>query len=57
MSAALDIVLKRWPFFALLASAAMLAVAHGFETFGHLAPCHLCLKQREGHPSKGPACG
>ena len=47
MSAALDIVLKRWPFFALLASAAMLAVAHGFETFGHLAPCHLCLKQRE----------
>ena len=25
----------------------MLAIAHGFQTFGHLAPCHLCLKQRE----------
>jgi disulfide bond formation protein DsbB len=25
----------------------MLAVAHGFQSFGHLAPCHLCLKQRE----------
>jgi disulfide bond formation protein DsbB len=47
MSAVLDVVLKRWPFFAFAASAAMLAVAHSFETFGHLAPCHLCLKQRE----------
>ena len=43
----LDPVLKRWPIFALAISAAMLAIAHGFETFGHLAPCHLCLKQRE----------
>ncbi len=43
---ALDPVLKRWPLFALIASAAMLAIAHGFETFGHLAPCHLCLQQR-----------
>jgi disulfide bond formation protein DsbB len=25
----------------------MLAIAHGFETFGGLAPCLLCLKQRE----------
>ena len=25
----------------------MLAVAHAFETFGHLAPCELCLRQRE----------
>jgi len=39
--------LKAWPFAALFASAVMLAVAHAFQTFGHLAPCHLCLKQRE----------
>jgi disulfide bond formation protein DsbB len=32
---------------ALLASAAMLAIAHAFETFGHLAPCTLCLRERE----------
>src|SRR5580698_512642 len=44
---ALDPVLRRWPFFALFVSVAMLVVAHGFETFGHLPPCHLCLKQRE----------
>jgi disulfide bond formation protein DsbB len=25
----------------------MLAIAHGFETFGRLAPCELCLKERE----------
>ena len=39
--------LDRWPLVALLASAAMLAIAHAFETFGHLPPCTLCLKQRE----------
>lgn len=39
-------VLQRWPLFALVISAAMLAIAHGFETFGHLPPCHLCLQQR-----------
>lgn len=44
---ALDPILRRWPMFAFLASAAMLAIAHAFQTFGHLAPCHLCLKQRE----------
>jgi len=44
---AFDQVLKRWPIFALAISATMLAIAHGFQTFGHLAPCHLCLKQRE----------
>jgi disulfide bond formation protein DsbB len=44
---ALDPILKRWPLFAALASLTMLGVAHAFETFGHLAPCHLCLKQRE----------
>jgi disulfide bond formation protein DsbB len=32
---------------ALIVSAAMLAIAHAFETFGHLAPCELCLKQRD----------
>lgn len=38
--------LARWRLCALLASAAMLAIAHAFETFGHMAPCELCLKQR-----------
>ncbi|MFI4933542.1 MAG: disulfide bond formation protein B [Caulobacterales bacterium] len=49
MTAALDPILRRWPLFALLTSAAMLAIAHAFQTFGHLAPCHLCLKQREAY--------
>lgn len=35
------------PLLAAAVSAAMLAIAHGFETFGGLAPCTLCLKQRE----------
>src|ERR1700754_1328055 len=39
-------VLDRWRLFALLISAAMLGVAHAFQTFGGLAPCELCLKQR-----------
>lgn len=46
---ALSPILNRWPWFAFLASAAMLAIAHGFQTFGHLAPCTLCLKQREAY--------
>ena len=46
MSSFLRPVLDRWRFFALLASAAMLAAAHAFETFEHLPPCELCLKQR-----------
>ncbi|MBA4228288.1 MAG: disulfide bond formation protein B [Hyphomonas sp.] len=37
----------RWPALALAASALMLAAAHAFETFGGLAPCPLCLRQRE----------
>jgi disulfide bond formation protein DsbB len=41
--------LQRWPIVAFIASAAMLAAAHAFETFGHLPPCHLCLKQREAY--------
>ena len=46
---ALSAILKRWPLVALVVSAAMLAAAHGFETFGHLAPCHMCLRQREAY--------
>lgn len=34
---------------ALLTSAALLAGAHLFERVGHLAPCLLCLEQREVH--------
>ena len=37
----------RWPAIALTLSALMLAAAHGFETFGGLYPCPLCLRQRE----------
>jgi disulfide bond formation protein DsbB len=33
----------------LITSAAMLAGAHAFEFFGGLAPCALCLDQREAH--------
>ena len=44
---ALDRLFKHWPIAAFVISAGMLAVAHSFQTFGHLAPCHLCLKQRE----------
>jgi disulfide bond formation protein DsbB len=43
----LDTLFKRWPYAAFVISAAMLAIAHGFESFGHLEPCHLCLKERE----------
>lgn len=47
LKALIDRVLRHWPLVAALASAAMLAIAHAFETFGHLAPCTLCLKARE----------
>lgn len=40
-------VLDRWAFWALGASALMLAAAHAFETFGGYAPCTLCLRARE----------
>lgn len=40
---------SNWPIVALLGSGALLAGAHAFQTFGHLAPCVLCLKQREWH--------
>jgi disulfide bond formation protein DsbB len=39
--------LDRWRLCAVLIAAAMLAIAHAFETFGGLAPCSLCLRQRE----------
>lgn len=42
-----DLVTRHWPLVALLSSALLLAIAHAFEKFGGLAPCHLCLKQRE----------
>ena len=38
---------RQWLWIALIVSAALLAIAHAFETFGHLAPCELCLKQRQ----------
>jgi disulfide bond formation protein DsbB len=41
--------LKPWPLFALIASLGMLAAAHAFEHFGGMAPCALCLKQREAY--------
>ena len=40
-------VRRTWPLWAGLASAAMLAAAHAFERFGGLAPCPLCLQQRD----------
>jgi disulfide bond formation protein DsbB len=42
-------VLARWPAFALGISMAMLATAHGFERFGKMVPCALCLHQREAY--------
>ncbi|MGZ6048410.1 MAG: disulfide bond formation protein B [Phenylobacterium sp.] len=47
MSAFLRPFLDRWRFVALVISAAMLATAHAFQTFGGLAPCELCLEQRK----------
>jgi disulfide bond formation protein DsbB len=44
---ALDLVAGNWPLLALIACVFMLGTAHAFETFGKLAPCLLCLKQRE----------
>lgn len=40
-------VARWWTVFAFLASAAMLGAAHAFERYAGLAPCNLCLKQRE----------
>jgi disulfide bond formation protein DsbB len=38
---------RQWPWGALIASAALLAIAHAFQAFGHMLPCELCLKQRD----------
>lgn len=46
-------VLDRWALWALGSSALMLAIAHGFETFGGYAPCTLCLRQREVYWAAG----
>jgi disulfide bond formation protein DsbB len=41
-------VLITWqPLLAALAAGALLGIAHAFEKLGGLAPCALCLKQRE----------
>lgn len=39
----------RWPLLALIVSAGMLAVAHASQRFWGLAPCMLCLEQRNAH--------
>lgn len=36
-----------WTAFALVISLAMLGAAHAFEHYAGLAPCNLCLRQRE----------
>ena len=45
----LNTMTSRWPLVALFVSGALLAGAHAFETFGHMAPCPMCLSQREWH--------
>jgi disulfide bond formation protein DsbB len=47
MTGLLRHILDRWRLCVVLASAAVLAIAHAFERFGGLAPCTLCLRQRE----------
>ncbi len=49
MQALVDPLRPLWPLIALLVSGALLLGAHAFETFGHLAPCPMCLSQREWH--------
>lgn len=44
---AFRLVTRWWTAFALVVSLAMLGAAHAFETFGGMAPCTLCLRQRE----------
>jgi len=45
----LRFIARWWTAFALIAAVAMLGAAHAFETFGGLAPCPLCLKQRDAY--------
>jgi disulfide bond formation protein DsbB len=43
----LRFIARWWAAFALIIAIAMLAAAHSFEVFGGLAPCPMCLKQRD----------
>lgn len=45
----LRFIARWWAIFALAAAIVMLGVAHGFQEFGGLAPCPLCLKQRDAY--------
>jgi len=45
----LRFIARWWTAFALVAAIAMLGAAHAFEHFGGLAPCPLCLKQRDAY--------
>jgi disulfide bond formation protein DsbB len=45
----MDRIRSLWPLLALIVSGALVAGAHAFEMFGHLAPCAMCLSQREWH--------
>lgn len=38
---------KEWPLISAIIAGIMLLIAHGFEKFGKLAPCALCLIERE----------
>ena len=42
-------ILIHWPVVALISSLAMLGAAHAFERFGNMAPCALCLHQRDAY--------
>lgn len=44
-----DFAARHWLALGLIVSALTLAIAHAFETFGHLPPCHMCLQQREAY--------
>jgi disulfide bond formation protein DsbB len=54
MRALIDFTLRHWLANALAAAVGMLAIAHGFETFGHLAPCTLCYYQRDVYWTAAP---
>ncbi len=54
MRALIGFTLRHWLALALAASVGMLAIAHGFETFGHLAPCTLCYYQRDVYWTAAP---
>lgn len=45
----LRFIARWWAAFALVIAVAMLGVAHYFETFQGLAPCPMCLKQRDAY--------